>query len=148
MGAINYPEIMAEAFREMIGKVLKVVEKEGLSSPNYFMISFHTRHKGVVIADWLLNEHPNEMQIVIQHWFENLRVHKGGFWITLNFSNETETLYIPYSAITAFADPGAGVEFSLLPLIVQSKAFGSEKKKAKKKKSPAKVVSLDSFRKK
>ncbi len=31
------------------------------------------------MADWLRDRYPTEMTIVIQHWFENLKVTQEGF---------------------------------------------------------------------
>ena len=58
-----------------------------------------------------MERYPDEMTIVIQHWFDNLEVTDEGFAITLNFGNNPEPMYIPYDAIKTFVDPS--VEFGL-----------------------------------
>jgi len=68
-------------------------------------------HPDVEIADWLSDRYPDEMTVVIQHWFDNLDVTDEGFAITLNFGENPEALYIPYDAIQTFVDPS--VEFGL-----------------------------------
>jgi hypothetical protein len=64
-----------------------------------------------MMAEWLRDRYPEEITIVIQHWFDNLTVDDDGFAITLNFGNQPEPLYIPFDAITTFVDPS--VEFGL-----------------------------------
>ena len=63
------------------------------------------------IADWLKDRYPEEMTIVVQNWFDDLRVDDEGFWITLNFGDSPEPLRVPFDAILTFVDPS--VEFGL-----------------------------------
>ena len=98
--------------RSLIQNVLTDVMKDGaLPGEHHFFITFDTMHPDVEIADWLSDRYPNEMTIVIQHWFDNLDVTDEGFAITLNFGENPEPLYIPYDAIQTFVDPS--VEFGL-----------------------------------
>jgi hypothetical protein len=91
--------------------VLQAVANEGLPGDHHFFITFDTRDSGVEMADWLRERYPEEMTIVIQHWFENLEVTDEGFRITLNFGNSPEPLCVPFDALRTFVDPS--VEFGL-----------------------------------
>jgi hypothetical protein len=73
------------------------VAATGLPGDHHFFITFDTREDGVEIADWLRERYPEEMTIVIQHWFEDLERHARmtGFRITLNFGNSPERLVCP-----------------------------------------------------
>jgi len=108
---IDYANLMHDAMRGLIQKVLQGIAKDGLPGEHHFFISFDTNNPGVEIADWLSDRYPDEMTIVIQHWFDNLNVTDEGFSITLNFGDNPEPLYIPYDAILTFVDPS--VEFGL-----------------------------------
>ncbi len=108
---IDYGNLMHTAMRGLIKTVLRDVSKNGLPGTHHFFITFDTRHAGVELADWLRERYPDEMTVVMQHWFENLTVGDEGFSITLNFGDTPEPLYIPYSAIKTFVDPS--VEFGL-----------------------------------
>lgn len=108
---IDYGNLMHTAMRGLIKTVLSSVAETGLPGAHHFFITFDTRQEGVDIADWLRQRYPDEMTIVMQHWFENLEVGDDGFSITLNFGDAPEPLYIPYSAIKTFVDPS--VEFGL-----------------------------------
>jgi len=108
---IDYGKLMHHAMRTLIRQVLSDVAKEGLPGEHHFFITFDTLHPDVELADWLSDRYPEEMTIVVQHWFDNLVVHDDGFAITLNFGDRPEPLYIPYDAIRTFVDPS--VEFGL-----------------------------------
>ena len=108
---IDYGTLMHTAMRGLIQQVLTNVSENGLPGAHHFFITFDTRQDGVALADWLRERYPEEMTIVMQHWFENLEVGDNGFAITLNFGDAPEPLYIPYDAIKTFVDPS--VEFGL-----------------------------------
>ncbi len=109
--SIDYGNLMHRAMRSLIQNVLQDVAERGLPGDHHFFITFDTMHPDVEIADWLSDRYPNEMTVVIQHWFDNLDVTDEGFAITLNFGENPEPLYIPYDAIQTFVDPS--VEFGL-----------------------------------
>jgi len=109
--SIDYGNLMHDAMRGLIQKVLMRVEKDGLPGQHHFFITFDTMHPDVEVADWLSDRYPEEMTVVIQHWFDNLNVTDEGFSITLNFGDNPEPMYIPYDAIKTFVDPS--VEFGL-----------------------------------
>lgn len=109
--SIAYGRLMHRAMRSLIQTVLQGVSETGLPGDHHFFITFDTRHPGVEIADWLRDRYPGEMTIVIQHWFDDLRVDDDGFWITLNFGDSPEPLRIPFDSILTFVDPS--VEFGL-----------------------------------
>lgn len=108
---IDYGNLMHRAMRSLIQNVLTDIAANGLPGDHHFFITFDTMHPDVEIADWLSDRYPNEMTVVIQHWFDNLDVTDEGFSITLNFGENPEPLYIPYDAIQTFVDPS--VEFGL-----------------------------------
>ena len=110
-GSIDYGNLMHEAMRGLIRKVLDDVVERGLPGNHHFFITFDTDHPDAELADWLSDRYPGEMTVVMQHWFENLQVNDDGFAITLNFGDAPEPLYIPYDAIRTFVDPS--VEFGL-----------------------------------
>jgi len=108
---IAYGRLMHRAMRGLIQTVLEDVARDGLPGEHHFFITFDTRAEDVAIADWLRDRYPDEMTIVIQHWFDGLSVDDEGFSITLNFGDSPEPLRIPYDAILTFVDPS--VEFGL-----------------------------------
>ena len=109
--SIDYGNLMHRAMRGLIQTVLKDVSTHGLPGAHHFFITFDTTIEGVEMADWLRSRYPGEMTIVVQHWFEDLKVSDEGFEITLNFGNQPEHLVIPFDAVRTFVDPS--VEFGL-----------------------------------
>jgi len=103
--------MMHRAMQRLIADVLQTVAQEGLPGDHHFFITFDTRDSDVEMADWLRERYPEEMTIVIQHWFDDLVITPEGFRITLNFGNSPEPLYIPFDALRTFVDPS--VEFGL-----------------------------------
>ncbi|MBS1302853.1 ClpXP protease specificity-enhancing factor SspB [Loktanella sp. SALINAS62] len=152
---IDYGNLMHRAMRTLIRDVLADVQKTGkLPGDHRFIITFDTLHPDVEMADHLSDRYPGDMTIIMQHWFENLDVGDEGFAVTLSFGNVPEPLYIPYDAITTFADPS--VEFGLrfetqipddedeadeAPMAELAETEDDEPRK------DAEVVSLDKFRK-
>lgn len=108
---IDYGGMMHHAMVGLIANVLREIAGEGLPGEHHFFITFDTRDEKVDIADWLRERYPEEMTIVIQHWFDNLKVTEEGFYITLNFGDSPEPLYIPFDSLRTFVDPS--VEFGL-----------------------------------
>ena len=108
---IDYGNLMHEAMRGLIHKVLLDVADRGLPGNHHFFITFDTSHPDAELADWLSDRYPGEMTVVMQHWYDKLDVTEDGFSITLNFGDSPEPLYIPYDAIRTFVDPS--VEFGL-----------------------------------
>ena len=109
--SIDYGNLMHRAMRGLIQDVLEQVAESGLPGSHHFFITFDTRHPRAELADWLRSRYPEEMTVVMQHWFDNLAVDDEGFAITLNFGDSPEPLYIPFDAIRTFVDPS--VEFGL-----------------------------------
>lgn len=109
--SLDYGNLMHRAMRGLIKDVLLDVKANGLPGDHHFFITFDTQHEAVNIAEWLMQRYPEEMTVVMQHWYDNLDVTDDGFHITLNFGDQPEPLYIPYDAIITFVDPS--VEFGL-----------------------------------
>jgi len=167
---IDYGNLMHDAMRSLIKRVLTDVQANGLLGSHHFFITFRTTHPDAELADWLSDRYPEEMTVVMQHWFDGLEVGEDGFGIRLNFGDAPEPLFVPYDAIKTFVDPS--VEFGLRfeaaddedvefdgvsveefgdsepvqmpepkPSVLQEDEADDEAPKA------AEVVSLDSFRK-
>jgi hypothetical protein len=109
---IPYDEIVQEALRAVVGRVLGEVEMTGcLPGEHHFYITFKTAAAGVDIPRHLTERFPDEMTIVIQNRFWDLKVGDDGFEVGLSFNQAPARLVIPFSAITGFVDPA--VNFAL-----------------------------------
>ena len=160
---INYGNKMHRAMRGLIAEVLSEVSRDGLPGEHHFFITYGTQHPDVEMADWLFDRYPEEITIVVQHWFDDLVIGDDGFKITLNFGDSPEPLVVPFDAIRTFVDPS--VEFGLrfettdedgedhdvvkLPDFIEEPEKEPEVEAEVSSDEPHKadVVSLDSFRK-
>ena len=111
---IRYDLLVQDAFRGIFRKVLTDAAEHGLPGDHHFYITFKTRAPGVVLSDRLRAEYPEQMTIILQHQFWDLRVDDAGFEVGLSFRRVPEKLEIPFSAVTGFFDPSVnfGAEFS------------------------------------
>lgn len=124
---IRYTELIDAAMRGVIRQVLRQIEKSGLPGDHHFYITFLTNHPGVSISESLKSRYAHEMTIVLQHQFWDFKVEEAQFGVTLSFGGVPEKLVVPYSALTAFADPSIkfGMQFQKLEALPSSAANGS-----------------------
>jgi hypothetical protein len=108
---IPYDEIVQEALRAVVGRVLgSVAESGGLPGGHHFYITFKTHAPGVDIPQRLIERFPDEMTIVLQHRYWDLKVDGERFSVGLSFNQVPAMLNIPFSAITGFHDPAVNFE--------------------------------------
>ena len=109
---IPYDEIAQDAWRSVVGRVLRQIEATGdLPGNHHFYVTFKTQAAGVDLPRHLIERYPDEMTIVIQNRFWDLRVSDTGFEVGLSFNGIASKLVIPFAAITVFRDPA--VDFAL-----------------------------------
>ena len=109
---IPYDEIVQEALRAVDGRELGQVERGGnLPGAHHFYITFKTHAPGVDIPQHLRERFPDEMTIVIQNRFWDLKVNEDSFEVGLSFNQVASKLAIPFAALTGFVDPA--VNFAL-----------------------------------
>ncbi len=161
---IDYGRLVDEAMHVIVYRVLKIIQERGLPGNHHFFISFVTKHAGVRLSQALTNKYPKEMTIVLQYQFQDLLVDNKGFGVTLSFNGVKEKIYIPFTAITTFADPSVQfglqfreVEYGYADEVdveledhegVSGPKDDSKAKGRKGGKKPSNVISLDKFRKK
>ena len=174
---IRYDILAQEALRGMMRKVLSEVSRTGLPGNHHFFITFLTGAPGVRVSSRLRERYPEQMTIVLQYQYWDLKVTETGFEVGLSFSDVPEKLEVPFSAVRGFYDPSVNFELDFDVRVDEPEAEPSEpitstrqgknavtrSAKSKKPAAPqhadqadiaedggkgAEVVSLDSFRKK
>ena len=110
---IPYDAIVQEALRAVVGRVLGEIVAGGSELPgaHHFYITFKTHASGVSVPPSLRERFPDEMTIVLQNKFWDLKVEEDHFSVGLSFNQIPAELVIPYAAITQFVDPA--VDFGL-----------------------------------
>lgn len=172
---IRYDILAQEALRGVMRKVLSEVARTGLPGNHHFFITFLTGAPGVRVSTRLRERYPEQMTIVLQYQFWDLKVTETGFEIGLSFSDVPEKLEVPFAAVRGFYDPSVNfeLEFDVKAEPVETETAPVEETPAKLPSPPrksekarpedetvvttasdedaakgAQVVSLDAFRKK
>ena len=143
---IDYGKRINNAILDVIKEILTDLAKSKISSNHCFYITFKTKGLGVIIPDTLKKDYPEEMTIVLQNQFWDLKVNKSKFSVVLLFNKKKEHLSIPFNTIVKFYDPF--VKFSIQLEIKDEKKQVKKKVKERKKVNKQKIVSLADFRKK
>jgi hypothetical protein len=117
---IRYDILAQEALRGLVRNVLADAAKKGLPGDHHFYITFDTRAEGVRLSARLREQYPEEITIVLQHQFWDLKVSGETFEVGLSFGGVPERLLVPFEAITAFRDPS--VQFALQFEIIEAAA--------------------------
>jgi len=104
---LPYERWIANALRHVVVQAIEYVTENGLPGGHHFYISFRTAYPGVVIPARLRAQYPEEMTIVLQHQFWDLKLDHEARAITvgLSFGGVPSTLVIPLDALVSFADP-------------------------------------------
>lgn len=112
---MKYDKMVEEALRGVVRKALQHALDKGLPGDHHFYLTFRTNAPGVSIPDYLHDQYPEEMTIVLQHQFWDLTLEDERFTVTLSFKNRPAELVIPYAALSAFVDPSVkfGLQFTV-----------------------------------
>lgn len=154
--SLRYDLWIEEALRAVVRRALVHAADVGLPGDHHFYVTFRTGDDGVVLPPHLKVQFPEEMTIVLQHQYKDLRVDEDGFQVTLRFRGKPERLSVPFRTVTSFQDPSVnfGLQLKMVPEGGEEAPAAAEAVSAPK---PAalgaaagtdKVVTLDAFRKK
>lgn len=154
---LDYEEMVQVALREVVHKTLSYTVKNGLPGNHHYYITFATDYPGVIVPEYLKDQYGDEITIVLQYEFWDLKADENGFAVTLCFDDAHEKLYIPYGSLLSFVDPSVkfGLQFSPIydenhePIEKTLKGDKApEDKKAEIPTDGSNVITLDKFRKK
>jgi uncharacterized protein len=164
---LPYERWTEDAMREVALRALEHVGEHGLPGEHHFYLTFRTDAPGVQIPGHLKARYPEEMTIVIQHQFWDLKVDrvKGEVSVGLSFGGVPARLVVPIASMTAFWDPhvriglrfgpqeaeeaegeDAAAEPAPFPAREPAAAEAEAEAPAEAPEAPAQVVSLDAFR--
>lgn len=145
---IRYDILAQEALRGVMRKVLAEVARTGLPGNHHFFITFLTGAPGVRVSSRLRERYPEQMTIVLQFQYWDLKVSDVGFEVGLSFADVPEKLEIPFSAVRGFYDPSVNFELEFdvkteapveapIPMVPEKKpkAVSSQSKASKAEKA-------------
>ena len=148
----DYDEMVQRALKMVVKDALVQSAQYGLPGGHHFYITFQTNRSDVKLPKNLLDKHPEEITIVLQHQFWDLHVDDDGFDVALSFSDVHEKIHVPFSALISFLDPHVKFGLQFTPEMA-SASVPTKTKTTKKKiensveKTSGNVVTLDAFRK-
>ncbi len=152
MSLINYDRLIKDSLKYVVRRSLEHVAEKGLYGEQHFYITFKTDAKDVEIPESLRNEYPDELTIVLENQFWNLKVYETYFTVSLNFNAQIESIKVPFESILEFSDPSEDFvlqfepsEDELGPLSMDDIDIDEEDEPES---HDGKVISLDLFRKK
>ena len=154
---LDYDIIVEDALRCVVKKSLEIVQANGFKDDHHFFISFNSKYPGVIVPSELINSNgDNEVKIILQHQFWELKPEVDKFSVTLSFNGEKKQIVVPYNSIYSFSDPSVnfGLQFknNIFNEKNESNKFNNEinniSEVKKDDKKDAEIVSLESFRSK
>ena len=141
---IDYQQILNQNMIRVLKDILNYISLNGYSDENQLYITFSTKNNDVNIPMWLRKKYPEEMTIIIQYEYYDLKVEENYFKITLSFNNIKTQLKINYNSVISFADP-----YSNFGLILKNKKIQTNlrNKTHEKKLDKNNVLDLSKYRK-
>ena len=130
---IRYDILAQDALRGVMRKVLAEVARTGLPGNHHFFITFLTNAPGVRVSSRLRERYPEQMTIVLQFQYWDLKVTETGFEVGLSFSDVPEKLEVPFAAVRGFYDPSVNFE---LEFDVKPEVAAQAPPKRRRKRSP------------
>ncbi|PHS37495.1 MAG: hypothetical protein COA91_09885 [Robiginitomaculum sp.] len=113
---MNYDRMTQLALRSVVRDAIRrVIREDGLPGAHHFYISFLTRFPGVDVDASLADKYKDEITIVLEHQYWDLKAHDDSFEVTLKFAGVPKYLSVPYTAITRFHDPSVGFAMQFDP---------------------------------
>ena len=148
---LPYDEWVEAAMRQVAARAVAYAAANGLPGEHHFYLTFRTDHPGVMIPPRLRAQYPQEMTIVLQHQFWDLKMddEAGLISVGLSFGGVPASLVIPLGAMTGFADPHVRFALRFRPLPALDAVEEPEPETEPDPDKPAEqpqVVSLDAFR--
>jgi uncharacterized protein len=147
---LPYEDWIEAAMRQVVAQAIAYAAENGLPGEHHFYLTFRTDHPGVVVPPRLRAQYPQEMTIVLQHQFWDLKMdtEAGLISVGLSFGGVPASLVIPLDAITGFADPQVryGLRFRAATTPDATETAEPDADEAEKPDATPQVVSLDSFR--
>ena len=110
---LDYPKLIKSNLLNVIKYALKKTSEYGLSDEHHFYITFKTNFEKNIIPEYLKNDYPDTMMIVIENEYWNLKVFEGYFSIDLKFKGKIEKRCIYFSFLKTFVDPSVSFTLNL-----------------------------------
>ena len=128
---LDYNTLIRENLLNVVKQALSKTADYGLTDGHHFYITFITKFKENTLPSYLASDYPDNMMIVIENEFWNLKVFDNYFLVDLKFKGKIESLKIMYDSLISFVDPS--VSFNLNLDLIGAKKTVSKTKKIQQK---------------
>lgn len=151
--SFDYESLVQEGLRGVVRTLLQKTANNGLPEQHHFYISLRTSYPGVKVPETVKRANPQEVTIVLQHQFWDLKVFENSFSVMLSFQGVPQQVVAPFHALLSFVDPSTrfGLHFTPpTPASNPEKETAPEvvaKKDISEKNAPpnAKVIQFNTF---
>ena len=110
---LDYPKLIKSNLLNVVKYALNKTSEYGLSDEHHFYITFKTNFEKNIIPEYLKNDYPDTMMIVIENEYWNLKTYEDYFSIDLKFKGKIEKLCIYFSSLKTFVDPSVSFTLNL-----------------------------------
>ena len=142
---LDYKDLIKKSLLDVIKHALEKTSQYGLSDGHHFYITFKTLFSKNNMPQYLKNDYPDTMMIVIENEYWNLKVFNDYFSIDLKFKGKIEHLVIYFSSLKSFVDPSVSFTLNLdIDDKIEAKKITKSKPAVKKQiENKSNVIFLD-----
>ena len=130
---LDYNTLIRDNLLNVVKQALHKTADYGLTDGHHFYITFTTKFNENSLPSYLVKDYPDNMMIVIENEYSNLKVYENYFLVDLKFKGKIETLKVMFNSLISFVDPS--VSFNLNLDLISAKRTISKTKKIQQKKN-------------
>lgn len=138
---MQYQVWVEEGKHGVVRKALQSIAKKA-SVPHQLYLTFDTRISGVQMAKTLKTQYPEEMTILLNDQFWNLKIKEDLFSVELVFDDQQHLIVVPFCALRTFIDSDAKFALQFNP-----ECFNIPLETEQNVEQNTRVIILDRFRK-
>ncbi len=138
---LDYNLILKKNLLNVVKYALNQASDYGLSDGHHFYITFNTEYKNNSLPSYLIEEYPENMTIVLENEFWDLKIENEYFLVSLKFRGKIEKLKIMLDSLISFVDPS--VSFKLNLNIDKENSNDSKKENSITKKNTGKIKEIN-----
>ena len=90
----RYDLMVDQALRGVVKDILARVAEEGLFGEHHYYITFQTNHPGVALPESQRKAHPDNITVVLQHRFWDLKSEDDHFSVGMSFDGMPTTVVV------------------------------------------------------
>lgn len=110
-----YHRLMRTALLEVVEGSVEWVAKHGIPTDSKGIhVTFDPYAKDVVVPDYLKEQFPEGMSVILQHQYGDLKCDIDSFAVTLIFDGDPTRIIIPWESLTGYVDEASEFAIDLI----------------------------------